>query len=92
MNLEFRKALENCTGSARGLHREVPGYSSLRLSQDWSAMIVTVNYKLAVDGITIEYGTQEVVDTVKYFLEHAEEYREPTDIFWMLAGLPKISC
>lgn len=48
---------------------------SLRLSQDWSAMIVTVNYKLAVDGITIEYGTQEVVDTVKYFLEHAEEYR-----------------
>lgn len=48
---------------------------SLRLSQSWSAMIVTVNYKLAVDGITIEYGTQEVVDTVKYFLEHAEEYR-----------------
>lgn len=48
---------------------------SLRLSQDWSAVIVTVNYKLAVDGITIEYGTQEVVDTVKYFLEHAEEYR-----------------
>ena len=48
---------------------------SLRLSQDWNAVIVTVNYKLAVDGITIEYGTQEVVDTVKYFLEHAEEYR-----------------
>lgn len=48
---------------------------SLRLSQDWSAVIVTVNYKLAVDDITIEYGTQEVVDTVKYFLEHAEEYR-----------------
>ena len=48
---------------------------SLRLPQDWNAVIVTVNYKLAVDGITIEYGTQEVVDTVKYFLEHAEEYR-----------------
>ncbi|NBI68527.1 alpha/beta hydrolase [Pseudoflavonifractor sp. 60] len=48
---------------------------SLRLSQDWSAVIVTVNYKLAVDDIAIEYGTQEVVDTVKYFLEHAEEYR-----------------
>ena len=27
MNLEFRKALENCTGSARGLHREVPDCS-----------------------------------------------------------------
>lgn len=52
---------------------------SLRLSQDWSAVIVTVNYKLAVDGITIEYGTQEVVDTVKYFLEHAEEYRIDPD-------------
>lgn len=47
---------------------------SLRLSNDWNAVIVSVNYKLAVDGITIEYGTQEVVDTVKYFLEHAEEY------------------
>lgn len=47
---------------------------SLRLSQDWNAVIVTVNYKLAVDGISIEYGTQEVVDTMKYFLEHAEEY------------------
>lgn len=48
---------------------------SLRLSQDWNAVIVTVNYKLAVDGISIEYGTQEVVDTVKYFLDHAAEYR-----------------
>ncbi len=47
---------------------------SLRLCNDWNAVIVTVNYKLAVDGISIEYGTQEVVDTVKYFLEHAEEY------------------
>lgn len=48
---------------------------SLRLSNAWHAVIVSVNYKLAVDGITIQYGAQEVVDTVKYFLEHAEEYR-----------------
>ena len=52
---------------------------SLRLSQNWNAVIVTVNYKLAVDGITVDYGTQEVVDTVKYFLEHAEEYRIDSD-------------
>lgn len=57
---------------------------SLRLSQDWNAVIVTVNYKLAVDGISIEYGTQEVVDTVKYFLEHAEEYRiDPSKVVLM---------
>lgn len=29
MNLEFRKAMENCTRSARGLHREVPDYCLL---------------------------------------------------------------
>lgn len=57
---------------------------SLRLSQNWSAVIVTVNYKLAVDGISIEYGTQEVVDTVKYFLEHAKEYRiDPSKVVLM---------
>lgn len=52
---------------------------SLRLSQNWNAVIVTVNYTLAMDGFTIEYGTQEVVDTVKYFLEHADEYRIDPD-------------
>lgn len=45
-----------------------------RLSQNWNAVIVTVDYKLAVDGTSIEYGTQEVVDTVKYFLAHAADY------------------
>ena len=36
-------------------------------------MIVSVNDELAAGGISIEYGTQEVVDTVKHFLDHAAE-------------------
>lgn len=45
-----------------------------RLSKNWNAVVVTVNYKLAKGDITIEYGTTEVVDTVKYFIDHADEY------------------
>ena len=33
-----------------------------RIAKDWNAVVVTVNYKLAKDGITIAYGTEEVVD------------------------------
>ena len=44
-----------------------------RIAKDWNTVVVTVNYKLAKDGITIAYGTEEVVDTVKYFVSHADE-------------------
>ena len=45
-----------------------------RIAKDWNAVVVTVNYKLAKNGVTIAYGTEEVVDTVKYFISHAGEY------------------
>ncbi|MBQ7433491.1 MAG: alpha/beta hydrolase [Lachnospiraceae bacterium] len=45
-----------------------------RISKEWNAAVVTVNYKLAKNGISIQYAVDEVVDTVKYFKEHAGEY------------------
>lgn len=48
---------------------------SQRISGDWNAVVVTVNYTLAKDGVSIEYGTEEVADTIRYFLENAADYR-----------------
>ena len=45
-----------------------------RIAKEWGMAVVTVNYKLAKDGITIQYAVDEVVDTVLYFREHAVEY------------------
>lgn len=45
-----------------------------RLSHSWNAVVVSINYKLAKDGISIEYGTEEIADAVKYFIAHAVEY------------------
>lgn len=45
-----------------------------RISSEWNAAVVTVQYRLAVDGIPIEYAAEEIVDTVRYFIDHAEEY------------------
>lgn len=45
-----------------------------RLSREWNVVVASVNYTLALDGYDKEYGTQEVVDTVKYFYSHGEEY------------------
>lgn len=59
---------------------------SHRLSQNWNAVVVTVDYKLAVNGVSIEYGTQEVVDTVKYFLAHAADYRIDPEKVVLMGG------
>ncbi len=45
-----------------------------RISKAWNAVVVNINYKLAGEGISIEYGTKEVVDTILYFKEHAADY------------------
>lgn len=45
-----------------------------RISKQWNVNVVTVNYKLAKGNYDIAYGTEEIVDTVKYFIDHAEEY------------------
>lgn len=45
-----------------------------RLSHDWNCAFATINYTLARDGVSIEYGTQEVIDAIQYFKSHAQEY------------------
>ena len=45
-----------------------------RISKQWNVHVVTVNYKLAKGGYDIACGTQEVVDTVRYFADHTDEY------------------
>lgn len=45
-----------------------------RISKNWNVIVATINYTLAKDGYDKGYGTQEVVDTVKYFYSHGEEY------------------
>ena len=35
-----------------------------RISRKWNVIVVTINYRLAKDGITIGDGTQEVVDVI----------------------------
>lgn len=61
-------------GAFIGGHADTLDTQSDRISKSWNAAVVTVNYKLAKDGISIEYGTEEIMDTVKYFMDHADEY------------------
>ena len=49
-----------------------------RISKQFNAHVITVNYKLIKlleKGIDIDYQTDEVVDTIKYFYENYEEYK-----------------
>ena len=55
-----------------------------RISKEWNVNVVTVNYKLAKGGYDIAYGTNEVVDTVKYFVNHADEYDIDTDNIFIM--------
>ena len=51
---------------------------SERLKLQFNSHIVSVNYKLIKlfeKGIDIEYQTEEVVDTIKYFYENYKEYK-----------------
>ena len=45
-----------------------------RISRSWNVIVVTINYRLMTDETPIEYGTEEVIDVIRYFKEHAEEY------------------
>lgn len=55
-----------------------------RISHAWNVNVATINYKLAKGGYDISYGTKEVVDTVKYFMVHAEEYNVNPDKIFVL--------
>lgn len=65
-------------------HADTLDTQSDRISKDWNAAVVTIDYKLAKNGITIEYGVKEVVDTVKYLKEHADEYNMDSDRFVLM--------
>lgn len=65
-------------------HADMLDTQSDRISKDWNVAVVTIDYKLAKDGITIEYGIKEVADTVKYFKEHADEYNLDTERFVLM--------
>ena len=44
-----------------------------RISKAWGCHVMTVNYKLMKDGITKQYAVDEVKDTVKYAMAHADD-------------------
>ena len=55
-----------------------------RISKTWGVQVVCINYSLALNGVSIEDGTQEIVDTVLYFREHAAEYHiDPEQMYVM---------
>lgn len=55
-----------------------------RLSRELNAAVVNINYTLAKGGYDIDFGVDEVKDTVIYFKDHAEEYNIDKDKFFML--------
>lgn len=55
-----------------------------RISRSWNVIVVTINYRLMTDETPIEYGTEEVIDVIRYFKEHAEEYRADPDRFCVM--------
>lgn len=55
-----------------------------RIAKNWNAMVVTVQYSLAKDGVTIGDGTREIVDVIRYFRDHAQEYHADPERFCVL--------
>ena len=60
-------------GGFVGGDADVLDTQSDRISKEWNAMIVTINYTKA-DVKPIDYGIQEITDTVLYFSNHNTEY------------------
>lgn len=55
-----------------------------RISKAWDVNVVAVDYKLLDKEHHLATGTEEVVDTIRYFREHAAEYHiDPDEIFVM---------
>lgn len=55
-----------------------------RISKIWNVIVVNINYRLMTEEIPIEYGTHEVIDVIRYFKEHAEEYRADPERFCVM--------
>ena len=61
-----------------------------RISNQWDAIVVAVNYTKA-DVKPIDYGVEEIVDAIKYFREHNEEYNADVDDIIKLDWMNKMS-
>ena len=57
---------------------------SNRISKNWNVNVVTVNYKLMKGDYTKQYAVDEVKDTIKYFIDHSDEYGIDTDDIYIL--------
>lgn len=57
---------------------------SERISKDWNVNVATVNYKLMSGEYDKQYAVNEIKDTVRYFMEHAEEYDVDQDNIFVL--------
>ncbi len=55
-----------------------------RISKDWDTNVATVNYKLMSGDYDKQYAVDEIKDTVRYFIEHAEEYHIDTDNIFVM--------
>lgn len=62
-----------------------------RISRSWDVIVVTINYRLMTDETPIEYGAEEVIDVIRYFKEHAEEYHADPERFCVM-GYSAGSC
>lgn len=54
-----------------------------RISRQWNAVVVSVNYTTA-DVKPIDYGVREITDAVRYFHDHAEEYHVNPKTMYMI--------
>lgn len=55
-----------------------------RISNDWNVIVVNIDYKLMTDEIPIEYGTEEVIDVIRYFKENAAQYHADPERFCVM--------
>lgn len=55
-----------------------------RISRDWNVIVVNINYRLMTDETPIEYGTEEVIDVIRYFKENAQAYHADPERFCVM--------
>lgn len=55
-----------------------------RISKDWNVIVVNIDYRLMTDEIPLEYGTEEVIDVIRYFKENAEKYHADPERFCVM--------
>lgn len=51
-----------------------------RIANEWNMIVVAVNYTKA-DLKPMDYGVEEIVDTIKYFREHKDDYNVDVNKF-----------